>query len=40
MASYVAALLPALLAILSMIAAGHSAAQLVWRDVGSFAAGA
>jgi hypothetical protein len=40
MASYVAALLPALLAILSMIAAGHSGAQLVWKDVGSFAAGA
>lgn len=36
---YAVALLPALVAVLTMVAAGHSGAQLVWKDVGSFAAG-
>lgn len=38
-ATYAIALLPAAFALLTMIAAGHSGAALVWRDVGSYAAG-
>ncbi|HEX6030727.1 MAG TPA: DUF2231 domain-containing protein [Tepidiformaceae bacterium] len=38
-AAYGAVLIPALLATGFMIVAGHSGAQLVWKDVGSFAAG-
>jgi hypothetical protein len=38
-AAYYAALLPVAVSLLSMIAAGHSGAQLVWKDVGSFAVG-
>lgn len=32
--SYVVALIPAVLAILTVVAAGHSGAQLVWKSVG------
>lgn len=39
MAAYAAVLIPAALATLTMFVAGHSGAQLVWKDVGSFAAG-
>ncbi|MCO5201933.1 MAG: hypothetical protein M9925_09570 [Chloroflexi bacterium] len=39
MATYGVALVPAALALITMIVAGHSGAQLVWKDVGSFAAG-
>jgi hypothetical protein len=35
-ASYAIALIPALLALLTMIQAGHSGAQLVWNDLGPF----
>ncbi len=38
-AVYAVALIPAVLALVTMIVAGHSGAQLVWKDVGSFAAG-
>lgn len=38
-AAYVIALLPAIAALVTMVAAGHSGAELVWKDVGSFAAG-
>lgn len=38
-AAYWAALLPAAASLLTMVAAGHSGAQLVWNDVGSFAVG-
>lgn len=37
--AYVVALVPAVLALVTMAIAGHSGAQLVWKDVGSFAAG-
>ncbi|MBI2764370.1 MAG: hypothetical protein HYX53_00500 [Chloroflexi bacterium] len=37
-ASYAIALVPAALALLTMLQAGHSGAQLVWKDVGTFAA--
>jgi hypothetical protein len=33
------ALIPAALALITMAIAGHSGAELVWKDVGSFAAG-
>lgn len=39
MAAYAVALVPAAIALVTMIVAGHSGAQLVWKDVGSFAAG-
>ncbi len=39
MATYAVALVPAGIALITMVIAGHSGAQLVWRDVGSFAAG-
>ncbi|MGE3074562.1 MAG: DUF2231 domain-containing protein [Dehalococcoidia bacterium] len=39
LAAYAAAIVPAVLALVTMIVAGHSGAQLVWKDVGSFAAG-
>jgi len=39
MAAYAVALVPALLALVTMFIAGHSGAELVWKDVGSFAAG-
>lgn len=39
MATYGVAVVPAALALVTMIVAGHSGAQLVWKDVGSFAAG-
>jgi hypothetical protein len=35
--SYVVALVPGILALTTMIIAGHSGAKLVWKDVGSFA---
>src|SRR5512139_3237249 len=38
-AAYAVALVPAALALVSMAVAGHSGAELVWKDVGSFAAG-
>lgn len=38
-AAYWAALLPVAASLLTMVAAGHSGAQLVWNDVGSFAVG-
>lgn len=38
-ATYAIALVPAGIALVTMIIAGHSGAQLVWKDVGSFAAG-
>lgn len=37
-ASYAVALIPAALALLTMAQAGHSGAQLVWTDLGTFAA--
>ncbi len=37
-ASYAVALVPAALALLTMVQAGHSGAQLVWNDLGTFAA--
>ncbi len=36
-AGYFVALIPALLALLTMVQAGHSGAQLVWQNLGSFA---
>ena len=39
LAAYAIALLPAGLALATMFIAGHSGAELVWKDVGSFAAG-
>ena len=39
-AAYGVALIPAIAALILMIVAGHSGATLVWKDVGSFAAGA
>lgn len=39
LATYGLALVPAVIALITMIVAGHSGAQLVWKDVGSFAAG-
>lgn len=36
---YVVALVPAALAVVTMVIAGHSGAELVWDDVGTFAAG-
>lgn len=39
LAAYAIALVPAVLALITMVIAGHSGAQLVWKDVGSFAAG-
>ncbi len=39
LATYGVALIPAAIALVTMIVAGHSGAQLVWKDVGSFAAG-
>jgi len=38
-ALFAAALLPAVAATFTMVVAGHSGAQLVWKDLGSFAAG-
>lgn len=38
-AAYVVALIPAAVALTTMVIAGHSGAALVWKDVGSFAAG-
>lgn len=38
-ALYVVVLIPAAAATLTMVAAGHSGATLVWKDVGSYAAG-
>ncbi|MCC7363741.1 MAG: hypothetical protein IT303_05180 [Dehalococcoidia bacterium] len=38
-AAYAVVLVPGALALLTMVAAGHSGAELVWKDVGSFAAG-
>lgn len=38
-AGYAVVLLPAALAMITMIVAGHSGAQLVWKDVGTFQAG-
>jgi hypothetical protein len=35
-AVYAVALLPALLAIVTMVAAGHSGATLVWQDLGNY----
>jgi len=37
--TYCVAMLPAILALATMFVAGHSGAELVWKDVGSFAAG-
>ena len=37
-AGYAVALVPAALALLSMVQAGHSGAQLVWTDLGTFSA--
>lgn len=37
--SYALALVPGALALVTMIIAGHSGAALVWKDVGSYAAG-
>ena len=37
MAAYVVVLIPAALALLTMIQAGHSGALLVWKDLGTFA---
>jgi len=39
LAVYVVALVPAALALVTMIIAGHSGAELVWKDVGTFQAG-
>lgn len=39
LAAYVAAIVPATLALITMAIAGHSGASLVWKDLGSFAAG-
>jgi hypothetical protein len=39
-AAYAVALIPAVLALVMILVAGHSGAELVWKDVGSFAAGA
>lgn len=38
-AAYAIVLVPAAIALLTMIAAGHSGATLVWKDVGTFAVG-
>lgn len=38
-AAFAVVLVPAAIAVFTMIAAGHSGAELVWKDVGSFAAG-
>jgi hypothetical protein len=38
-AAYVVVLIPAVIAVFAMIAAGHSGAQLVWRDVGTYTSG-
>lgn len=35
-AAYAVALVPALLAIVTMVAAGHSGATLVWQDLGNY----
>lgn len=37
--AYAVVLIPAALALITMVIAGHSGAALVWKDVGSFAAG-
>lgn len=37
--SYALALVPGVLALITMVVAGHSGAALVWKDVGSYAAG-
>ena len=39
LAAYAVALIPAVLALVTMTVAGHSGATLVWKDVGSLAAG-
>ncbi|OAI43384.1 hypothetical protein AYO38_10825 [bacterium SCGC AG-212-C10] len=38
-ASYLVALVPAVLALITMVIAGHSGATLAWKDVGTYAAG-
>jgi hypothetical protein len=39
MVVYALALVPAALALITMIVAGHSGAELVWKDLGTFQAG-
>ncbi|GMV84428.1 MAG: hypothetical protein AMXMBFR80_02860 [Dehalococcoidia bacterium] len=39
LATYAVALVPAGIALIIMVVAGHSGAELVWKDVGTFAAG-